>query len=266
MMPSPIFTIICPILNADSSTIHRLVSSLNTQTYQSWSLLFINANGSKSQQTSLLLNLANSNSRIFVRPDLPESSIYSAMNYGFSLSEPNSWRIFWGADDYCASPYVFSTLAHYINSHRVSSPIFTKARFVTSTNTIFRTVNFPDFLPPRISLFLGFSPAHQSVILPPGYSSHLPLYETHFRVAADLDFFFKLINKSRIYINNTICLAHVQCDGFSTRNQIKKYQEVISIYKSFFGYLFFFPLLLRYIYKGSYAAMLKFIRFFHYFA
>jgi hypothetical protein len=259
MISSARITIVCPILNASSATLYRLIDSLESQTFKEWCLIFINGNNPDSPQSKYLLELSSSSHNIFVYPEKKPSSIYAAMEYGYYLKGNMSWTLFWGADDYCFSNSAFSQVFSYIDNCNISTPIFFSARFVSPYNDPLRIVNFPSFLPTRLSFFLGFSPAHQSVLLPPNFKSLSTLYQPQYKIAADLDFFLRINNASYITVNNKICLSCVQCDGLSTRNYKKKYREVHLIYFEHFSFLFPIPLFFRYASKSFSSIIFKFL-------
>jgi hypothetical protein len=97
-------------------------------------------------------------------------------------------------------------------------------------------------------LFWGSTPPHQATFFGPGARRLLNSYDEGFRLTGDLDYFLRLssLDDIRIFVDN-IVLVLMGNSGVSARESKRRINEVISSYKKAFGYLWFFPFLLRYL-------------------
>jgi len=96
-------------------------------------------------------------------------------------------------------------------------------------------------------MFLGSSPPHQGTIFSPNSIKGLRVFNTRFKIAADLDFF---LNTSHIKGINIRLLdsdiVNIGQGGYSSLSNRKRFTEVFIAYYKRFSLLAFIPFSLRY--------------------
>ena len=106
----PAIELVVPTLDAHA-LLPRLVSSLQAQTWPHWRLQIIDGPSGEVHRR-LLEQLVAADSRIRWSPQSPqEQGIFGAMNQGAAQASPEAWLLFWGSDDWAASPTVLAQLA-----------------------------------------------------------------------------------------------------------------------------------------------------------
>lgn len=258
------FLIVVPTLDS-FQLLSRLVDSVKSQTWPYWRILFVDG-PSSSRHKAWLRNSATSDSRISVLDQDPnEKGIFGAMNQGFSYALPSEYILFWGSDDWAASPDVFSLLAGEIDKSLMTghSPhlIISSARYVDQytgsflRNSCFSTSSILNKTAYSRSLFLGSTPPHQGTLFSPLLREHLNRYSSSFHLSADLDYFLRARLIPRLSV---ICLplelVRMSSGGVSARQTRQRLTQVYSCYKSAFGWLWWIPFCLRYL-RRSLSAM-----------
>ena len=106
---TPSLFIVVPTLNS-YALLPRLLDSLQQQSYPHWRVLFVDgASGPKHRQWLEQCCAYEARCR-WVEQDPEESGIFGAMNQGFVAAGTADWLLFWGSDDWTASPTVFADL------------------------------------------------------------------------------------------------------------------------------------------------------------
>lgn len=250
--------IIVPTLNS-FKILPRLLNSLKNQTFTDWRLLFIDG-PSNDEHLKWLKKCCESDHRInYIKQIDKYKGIYGAMNQGLNYVKPTDWILFWGSDDWVFSkntlfkinqlltkysenkkyPDLIVSKGKYINSK--NNKISRKAEFVTSK----KVLNRNQYLR---SLFMGNIPPHQASIFGPGARVRKPLFNEHFSLAADLDFFLSLTQKNNLKVeifNQNI--VYMDNAGVSSRLFLKRINEVIKSYYKFFNIFFAMPFIFRYL-------------------
>jgi glycosyltransferase involved in cell wall biosynthesis len=198
--PAPAIVVIVPTLDS-YELLPRLVSSLQHQTWPHWSVMFVDG-PSQPAHRRWINNLCAIDPRFQWQPQDPsKQGIFGAMNQGFCLAtDPETWLLFWGSDDWAAAPDVFEVLARCLQVawSRGADPdlLVASGRYVKAadcaartTPTIGRRSIFRWRKSYRRSLFLGSTPPHQATLIGPGARRHLACYEESFKLSADLDYF-----------------------------------------------------------------------------
>ena len=111
--------IIVPTLNS-YALLPRLLASLKQQSWHHWRLLFIDG-PSGSQHRDWLQKCCECETRCqWLIQDDSEPGIFGAMNQGFSfaasLPYKVDWLLFWGSDDWAASPRVLADVMDQISA------------------------------------------------------------------------------------------------------------------------------------------------------
>ena len=237
----------------------RLVASLQQQTWPHWSVMFIDG-PSQPAHRRWIEDLCALDSRFQCRSQDPtEPGIFGAMNLGFALAtNPETWLLFWGSDDWAASPQVFEKIVKVLQAawSRGGDPdlLVATGRYVKptdavaiTTSTLGRRSVFRWSHSFRRSLFLGSTPPHQASLIGPGARMYLARYTAGFRLSADLDYFLQLSRWPNLEVECTdLELVHMQSGGVSGRESRRRFHEVRLAYTRAFGWLWWLPYGLRY--------------------
>jgi glycosyltransferase involved in cell wall biosynthesis len=250
---SPCLFFVVPTLNSHL-LLSRLLLSLQQQTWRRWKILFVDG-ASDSEHRSWLRHCCSVESRCsWVEQDPDQPGIFGAMNKGFELAEPQDWLLFWGSDDWAASPEVLETAVCSIQSCNYWPDLLVCSGryFDNSTDSFGRRTSFHsgglmtslDF---RRALLLGSTPPHQSTLFGPGSRSKLASYSSGFRLTADLDYFLRISRKDDLRV---VCLdlelVYMANGGVSSQQTKRRLREVCRAYQLAFGWRWWFPFFARY--------------------
>ena len=251
------FLIIVPTLNS-YRLLPKLVNSLRIQTYKNWRVLFVDGNSNK-ENINYLIKTEREDSRFsWITQNKESLGIYSAMNQGLNYAKDNEWILFWGSDDWASSKHTFNRIVDLINNLGNKKPylILGKTNYFDLINkrmgrkSIFSNkkdifINSYQF---RNLLFLGCSPPHQGTIFSPESINSCEIFNTKYKIAADLEYFVKISLKTNIYIYLfEESIANIGLGGFSSKSNFKRLKEVIKIYMKAFGFLSILSFFLRYL-------------------
>ena len=250
------FLIVVPTLNS-FELLPRLVASLQNQTFASWRLCFVDG-PSSAEHRAWLVNCCEADLRcswVLQHPD--EFGIFGAMNQGFAMATSMDYLLFWGSDDWAASPSVLSDLALNIAGNNVTDIpdlVVCRGRYVSqTTNTIsrpsvFHPAGFLNSFYFRKALFCGATPPHQATAFGPGSRKRLARYSQGFRLSADLDYFLNLSRYPDICVQCLdLELVYLADGGVSGQQTQRRLREVYSAYRRAFGWGWFFPFFVRYL-------------------
>jgi hypothetical protein len=191
--------------------------------------------------------------------DLSEPGIFCAMNQGFAASsdrvDPIDWLLFWGSDDWAASPTVFAEVMAALAASTSDAPpdlLVCSGRYVQAGRlarpTIFHPAAPLDTAGYRRALFLGSTPPHQATLFGLGARSRLARYAPGFRLSADLDYFLQLSRHRDLRVQCLdLELVHMSAGGISGQQTKRRLHEVRRAYRRAFGSNWWFPFLLRYL-------------------
>ncbi len=256
--PPPAIVVVVPTLDS-YCLLPRLVASLQQQTWPHWKVMFVDG-PSQPVHRRWIADLSALDPRFQWRPQDPtKPGIFGAMNQGFAMATyPDTWLLFWGSDDWAASPQVFETLARGLQAawSRGGDPdlLVATGRYVdpadgaVGSNPILgRRSIFRWRYSYRRSLFLGSTPPHQATLIGPGARRHLACYEDGFKLSADLDYFLQLSRWPDLEVECLdLELVHMQSGGVSGRESRRRFQEVRLAYGRAFGWLWWLPYGFRY--------------------
>ena len=254
---TPSLFIVVPTLNS-YALLPRLLDSLQQQSYPHWRVLFVDgASGPKHRQW--LEQCCAFEARCqWVEQDPEESGIFGAMNQGFVAAGTADWLLFWGSDDWTASPDVFANLIAALkeNASQGLHPdlVVCSGRYVDAASgalaraTTFHAPGLLETASFRRALLLGSSPPHQATLFGPGARQHLARYAPGFHLTADLNYFLQLSRCARICIQCLdLELVHMADGGISGQQTQRRLQEVQRSYRQAFGWRWWFPFLARYV-------------------
>ena len=258
--------IVVPTLNSHA-LLSRLVISLQQQTWPHWQLLFIDGPSNRPHRQWLQQCCSLEHRCRWVEQDPSQPGIYGAMNQGFVAAAdptcPADWLLFWGSDDWAASPRVLEEAMEALgtpirplgNTARKWPDLLVCAgRYANATQGSLGRV--AAFQPPgliasaayRRALLLGSTPPHQATLFGPGARRRLAHYAPGFRLSADLDYFLQLSSDSDLLVQCLdLELVHMDTGGISGKQTQRRLQEVRHAYRRAFGWIWWFPFLNRYI-------------------
>ena len=248
MQPPPL-AIVVPTRNS-SALLPRLVRSLQEQSWSDWRVILVDAS-SLSGERLFIEELVRADSRFsWVPQPVDGSGIYGAMNIGFRLLQPDDWVLFWGSDDWAATPW---SLQEALSDPSVQDCdlLVCRGRYMRpeaeGVLRLERATSFRWILSYRLSLFLGSTPPHQCTLIGPGARRLLDRYDDQFRIAADLDYFLNLARRRSCRVRTSpALLIDMGVGGVSGVEHRRRFQEVTVAYRRAFALLWLFPLLMRY--------------------
>lgn len=254
---TPSLFLVVPTLNS-YALLPRLLNSLQQQSYPHWRVLFVDgASGPKHRQW--LEHCCAFEVRCqWVEQDPEESGIFGAMNQGFVAAGTADWLLFWGSDDWTASPDVFANLIAALEETAsqglLPDLLVCGGRYVdAASGALARATTFhsPGLLKTasfRRALLLGSTPPHQATLFGPGARQHLAGYAPGFRLTADLNYFLQLSRCPGLRVQCLdLELVHMADGGVSGQQTQRRLQEVQRSYRQAFGWRWWFPFLARYV-------------------
>lgn len=249
--------IVVPTLNS-FELLPRLVESLKAQDWTDWRLLFVDGM-SCPRHCSYLDRVCNSDHRFdWVSQDPSCPGIFGAMNLGFSAARSDDWILFWGSDDWAASPNVFRNVVSALElseSQGITPDLLVcRGRYVDlakgrlSRATVFKSNSLIGSAAFRRSLWLGSSLPHQATFFGPGARIRICSYAPFLRLAADLDYFLRLSRFQGLLVRSLdLELVHMSDSGVSAKQTRRRITEVCSAYRRAFGCSWLIPFIGRYI-------------------
>ena len=259
-MPQPSLLIVVPTLDSHA-LLPRLLASLQQQTWPHWQLLFIDG-PSGPEHRHWLQQCCAADPRCRWIPQNPaEPGIFGAMNQGFAAAaahsaQPSDWLLFWGSDDWAASPTVLAEAMAALAAFPDEAPpdlLVCRGRYadaITGTlarPTVFHRAALLDAGAYRRALGLGSTPPHQATVFGVGARQRLARYAPGFRLSADLDYFLQLSRDPHLRVQCLdLELVHMAAGGISGQQTQRRLQEVRRAYRRAFGWRWWVPFLARY--------------------
>lgn len=240
----------------------RLLSSLLRQTFSSWRVLFVDGDSS-SEHRQWLDQCCDADPRCSWQVQQPsEPGIFGAMNQGFSCAGPSDWLLFWGSDDWAASPTVLAevvtALENAVSNVMPPDLLVCSGRYADSASdrlarsTVFHSAGVLDAVGYRRTLLLGSTPPHQATLFGPGALKRLVRYAPGFRLSADLDYFLQLSRYPGLRVQCLDLELVLMADGgVSGQQPRRRLQEVRRAYHRAFGWGWWFPFLMRYLRRSA---------------
>ncbi len=258
MSNTPILFIV-PTRNSHHCLPH-LVRSLQQQTWPHWQVLIIDGN---SQDGTIhdLQQLCREDSRFRWQSQHPPfEGIFGAMNQGLEVVASNpewndAWVLFWGSDDWAASPQVLASVATRLEGLTRSggSPdlLICRARYAQPNgqgqHILGRRSTFRLLGSYHWSVFLGRTPPHQGTLFSPKVRQRLPSYATGFALSADVDYFLRLSRFADASVAVLpLDLVEMASTGISGQRNQQRFLEVKRAYQRRYGALWWISYALRY--------------------
>lgn len=252
----PTLLIVVPTLNSHP-LLPRLLASLQQQTWPHWRLLFIDGPSGPEHRQWLVRCCAAEPRCSWLEQDPAEPGIFGAMNQGFSAADDPSrgadWLLFWGSDDWAASPTVLAEamagLAQPWPDLLVCQGRYADARTGRlGRPSLFHPAGLLALTAYRRALLLGATPPHQATLFGPGARRRLARYTPGFRLSADLDYFLQLSRYPGLRVQClNLNLVHMAAGGISGQQTQRRLQEVRRAYRRAFGGLWWWPFAIRYV-------------------
>jgi hypothetical protein len=256
-MNLPSLLIVVPTLDSHG-LLPRLLASLQEQSWPHWRLLFIDGPSAHEHRNWLQLCCAVEPRCQWQPQDLTQAGIFGAMNQGFAAAEPGDWLLFWGSDDWAASPTVLADLIGALQRVVANGVdpdlVVCRGRYVDAATgnlgrfTTFRHTTMLNSSGYRRALSMGSTPPHQATLFGPGARSRLDRYAPEFLLSADLDYFLQISCHPDLQVQCLdLELVHMANSGISSQQSQRRLQEVRRAYRRAFGDVWWFPFLARYI-------------------
>ena len=246
--------IIVPTKNS-TKYLKKFVKSLLDQEDPNWRVIFVDYNSEKFHN-DYLKNLCHLDKRFNIKKQISKTGIYGAQNIGFKFCKNHEWMLFWGADDYASNSKVISNIRKTILKNQLHDLIIFQGKFVDLKTgkvnskdhfTKFKTRNLQKYTYKKL-LFFGFRQSHQGTLINPRLNLKELRYNEKFGLAADLNFYLDCSNKKKLISKTVnINIVDIGIGGISRQKHFQRIREVIFIYWKNFNFLFFIPLILRYI-------------------
>ena len=253
--------IIVPTFNS-FDLLPRLVASLRCQSWQHWRLLFIDGPSTREHRQWLETFCATEPRCSWLEQNPAQPGIFGAMNQGFCCAGPADWLLFWGSDDWAATPTVLAEVAAILDTVECSTtvPDLLVCRGRYSDAVCGSLLRSTAFQPPGVldavaycrALLLGSTPPHQATLFGPGARRRLNSYAPGFRLSADLDYFLQLSCYRELRVQCVdLELVYMDDGGVSGQQTQRRLQEVCRAYRRAFGWSWWFPFLMRYLRRVS---------------
>jgi glycosyltransferase involved in cell wall biosynthesis len=250
---NPSFLFIVPTLNS-YLLLPKLLQTLDEQHFQSWRLIFIDGPSNVDHRQWLDAVCASDHRYSWFSQPSDHLGIFGAMNMGFSFARGDEWVLFWGSDDWAASPHVLAAVISAIQSaDRLLHLVVCRGRYAdASTAALGRTTSFQpeglfDSAAYRRALWFGSTPPHQATLFGPGVRFKLGHYSQDFLLSADLDYFLQLSRHADLCVQCLdLELVHMADGGVSGQQPQRRLKEVYLAYLRAFGWLWWFPFFARY--------------------
>jgi glycosyltransferase involved in cell wall biosynthesis len=251
------FLIVVPTLNSHR-LLPRLVSSLHAQTWNNWRVLFVDG-PSSIEHRQWLESCSSADTRfLWIKQDPSEIGIFGAMNQGFNAATDTDYLLFWGSDDWAATTTVLSELAQsllvFLDSQLELDLCVCRGRYVDKTSgrfsrlSVFHSSGLVDLTGYKDLVSRGYIPPHQSTVFCPSIRKYLARYSSGFKLAADLDYFLRLLEKPTLLVHcEEFELVHMYAGGVSAQQIWRRLYEVFLAYRSAFGWKCFVPIVSRYL-------------------
>lgn len=249
----PRLLIIVPTFDS-FALLSRLVSSLEQQTWPYWRLLFIDGPSSPNHRNWLQKYCCAEPRCSWVVQDPDRSGIFGAMNQGFDLAAPEDWLLFWGSDDWAASPHALAAAVSAIQAaDQAPDLLVCHGRYADAATqflgrpTSFHSSGVLDSFAYRRALWFGATPPHQATLFGPRARARLSHYSSDFRLSADLNYFLQLSRHPSLRV---LCLdlemVHIADGGVSGKQTQRRLSEVRRAYRSVYGWCWWIAFLARY--------------------
>ncbi len=267
---APSLLVVVPTLNSHN-LLPRLLTSLQQQSWPHWQLLFIDGPSGPEHRQWLHQCCATEPRCRWIAQDPCQPGIFGAMNQGFAAAadpaSPADWLLFWGSDDWAASPTVLAEAMTGLEAAETSGTelaeewpdlLVCSGRYAIASQTNAAQSSLgriAAFQPPgllaraayRRALLLGSTPPHQATLFGPGARRRLAHYAPGFRLSADLDYFLQLSSYPGLRVQClNLELVHMGTGGISGQQTQRRLQEVGHAYRRAFGWIWWFAFLSRY--------------------
>lgn len=267
---APSLLVVVPTLNSHN-LLPRLLTSLQQQSWPHWQLLFIDGPSGPEHRQWLHQCCATEPRCRWIAQDPCQPGIFGAMNQGFAAAadpaSPADWLLFWGSDDWAASPTVLAEAMTGLEAAETSGTelrngwpdlLVCGGRYAIASQTNAAQSSLgriAAFQPPgllaraayRRALLLGSTPPHQATLFGPGARRRLAHYAPGFRLSADLDYFLQLSSYPGLRVQClNLELVLMGTGGISGQQTQRRLQEVGHAYRRAFGWIWWFAFLSRY--------------------
>ena len=238
----PVVSIITVVYNSEH-LIEKTIQSIQQQTYSNIEYVIID--GGSTDGTLEILKKYNDTIAYWISE--PDKGLYFAMNKGLeAASGVYVWFINSGDQVYSKT-----TLENMLSISDNQDVIYGNAMIIDEH---YQEIGLRRLGPPEVltkkSMQQGMVVCHQAIL---AKRSLVPLYKTHYTLAADFDWVTSILSKTNSVFNTHQILCKYMDNGFSKNNIVKALKERFGIMVWNFG---LFQTMLNHIYISF-----KFLRF-----
>ncbi len=195
-------------------TIEKTVNSVVNQDYENIEYIIIDG-GSNDNTLNIINKYKNKVAHIISEKD---QGIYDGINKGIKKARGDIISLI-HADDIFVDRHVISKVMHSFQKNLNSEILLADLAFKKNLNDekITRFYSAKNFKP--WMLRIGYSPPHLSAFFKNEVFKKVGLYQTHFKIAGDFDYFVKCFLKHKIkYHYLEECLVYMSTGGTSGKN------------------------------------------------
>jgi glycosyltransferase involved in cell wall biosynthesis len=167
----------------------------------------------------------------------PDNGIYDAMNKGISKAQ-GRYLWFLNSGDRMYGKQALTHVIQAIQSHPEADCFYSDTLFVNPQYEVLGPISRlkPQTFPKKLtfeSFRFGMNICHQSFI---ARKTIAPLYNTEYRLSADIDWILEILKKRPRCIALEGYLSEFQTGGSSAQNQRKAVKERFAIFQKHFGF------------------------------
>jgi len=224
-------SIITTCLNSEKTIIHTLNSVLS-QNYKNIEHIIVDG-GSTDATLDILEKYNNPNKKILHK----KSGLYEAMNIGINNSKGKYIGIL-NSDDIFNSDCTISNIVNIIKKNKNRDIFLGDVVYFKKNNfaNITRYYSSKDFN--VTSMQYGLMPAHPAAFIRKSVFDKYGLYKENYKIAADFDFFFRVLYENKVkYTYTNQVVTRMRAGGISGKNFNSYFISSYEIAKSFNTYL-----------------------------
>ena len=222
------FSIITLTFNSEK-TIRDTLNSVMSQNYQNFEHIIIDG-GSKDSTIKILNKYKSRNVKFYIKKNF---NIYKSLNFAINKSK-GEYILILHSDDIFNSNDILKKINLYTLRYKSFDIFLGNVAYFKNNNyeKITRLYSAQNFKPWKMRY--GLMPPHPSSVIRKSIYLKYGLYNDHFSIAADFDFFLRcfFINKLKFKIINKT-FVRMRAGGISGKNIFSNIKSTIEIYKSF---------------------------------
>lgn len=220
----PLITIITVVKNGVKYLEQSLLSVIN-QTYENIEYIIID--GCSTDGTLDIIN--NYDDYIDYWISEHDNGIYDAINKGIKLATGDYIAVLQSDDWY--EPDIVNSIAEEILKHKLTTPNVIYSNYTIVNETYSKVSRVESTL----EYWLGMTISHQSMFVSADVYTMLGGYETGYRLAADYEFFIRMVTGGVVFIGINHYGVFFRLGGNSSLSNRKSIDEAIKINSKYLG-------------------------------